>query len=66
MLINRFLSWFKDKFAIHAMCEVLTCKYCGQEYASRGKKDPGYCKECEENLKYEQAKENLIGGPLGK
>lgn len=30
----------------NAYAEILTCKYCGKEYVSRGKDDPGYCKEC--------------------
>ena len=28
--------------------EILTCKVCGKEYVSRGKNDPGICRECEE------------------
>lgn len=28
-------------------CETLMCKFCGKEYPSRGKHDPGYCRECE-------------------
>ena len=35
--------------------EKCKCKYCGKEYVSRGKKDPGYCKSCGEVY---------IGGPL--
>lgn len=27
--------------------ERLDCKICGKEYISRGKYDPGYCRECE-------------------
>ena len=39
--------------------ERLTCRSCGKQYVSRGKTDPGICRNCE-------AKENamLIGGPL--
>lgn len=32
---------------IFAPAETLVCKYCGQEYVSRGKNDPGYCRKCE-------------------
>lgn len=35
---------------IHAPCEILTCKICGKEYPSRGKYDPGYCRECEDKV----------------
>ena len=65
MIIDRFTEWIRSKLSIHAICETLTCKYCGQEYASRGKKDPGYCKECEEDLLALARQDNLIGGPLG-
>lgn len=40
-------------------CEQLICKKCGKEYSSSGLHDIGICKEC-------MAKENFIGGPLGK
>ena len=43
--------------------EKLICNRCGKEYVSRGIKDPGYCYECEEEIKLENAK--FIGGPLG-
>jgi len=26
--------------------ETLTCRYCGKAYKSRGKHDPGYCRDC--------------------
>lgn len=32
---------------IYGPAETLTCKYCGKEYTSRGKNDPGYCRDCE-------------------
>ena len=38
--------------------EKLTCKVCGKQYVSRGKNDPGICRDCE---KEKAAK--LIGGP---
>ena len=42
--------------------EKLTCSICGKQYVSRGKWDPGICRECEK----EEAQKNsyLIGGPL--
>lgn len=39
---------------------TIVCKICRQEYVSRGKDDPGYCRECEEAMK----EHNLSGGPL--
>ena len=36
---------------IYGPGETLTCKYCGQEYVSRGKYDPGYCRDCENKTK---------------
>ncbi len=35
-------------------CETLTCKSCGKEYPSRGKYDPGYCRECEKEGKHDK------------
>lgn len=50
---------------VYAPAEQLTCRICGREYVSRGKHDPGYCRECERNMQYDQAKERpLSGGPL--
>lgn len=46
------------KVVVHAPAETMICKKCGKEYFSRGKYDPGICRECEQ----EQAQ--LIGGPL--
>ena len=40
------------KIIIYGPAETLTCKICGKEYVSRGKNDPGYCRECEENLRF--------------
>lgn len=58
MIINEFLEFIKGRLVIHGHCETLTCERCGQEYPSRGKHDPGMCKECE-------AKLTLSGGPAG-
>ena len=44
-----------DRIVLQGPHETLVCKYCGKEYASRGKHDPGYCKECGMIF---------IGGPL--
>ena len=42
--------------------ETLICNRCGSAYLSRGKHDPGYCKECE--MRYDKSEEVFIGGPL--
>ena len=39
--------------------EKLRCSKCGKEYVSRGKYDPGICRECEA-----KKKAKLVGGPL--
>lgn len=36
----------KEPIIINSYAETLTCKYCGGSYISRGKNDPGYCKQC--------------------
>jgi len=48
---------------INGPAETLTCKYCGRDYLSRGKKDPGYCKECEAKMKGDTAQ--ISGGDDG-
>lgn len=45
---------------IYGPAEMLTCKICGREYVSRGKRDPGYCRECEKDLQ----ERKYSGGPL--
>lgn len=42
--------------------KMLKCRMCGKEYRSRGINDPGYCKECERNIK--AAQNTQLGGPL--
>ena len=49
---------------IYAPAETLTCKICGREYVSRGKFDPGYCRDCEARMR--EASAPLVGGPLGQ
>lgn len=39
--------------------EKLNCSICGRQYVSRGKFDPGICRECEA-----EKKAKLVGGPL--
>lgn len=39
--------------------EKLTCSICGRKYVSRGKFDPGICRECER-----EKNAHLVGGPL--
>lgn len=36
----------EERITINSYAETLTCKFCGGSYISRGKHDPGYCKEC--------------------
>ena len=50
--------------AVFASGEKLDCLRCGKEYISRGKHDPGYCRDCERQMQEESA--GLVGGPLGK
>ena len=57
MVLSDFWEEFIDRIRIHAKCETLVCQRCGKEYASRGKHDPGICKECERETTF-------IGGPL--
>jgi len=45
---------------IYGPCEILTCKRCGREYPSQGKHDPGYCRECEQEMQ----PHTYDGGPL--
>lgn len=47
MILNEFVEFFKGRISIHARCETKTCERCGRDYASRGKRDIGICKECE-------------------
>lgn len=42
--------------------ETLICNRCGAAYLSRGKFDPGYCRECE--MQYGKPNDVFIGGPL--
>ena len=48
------------QIVIYGPAPTIVCKICRQEYVSRGKDDPGYCRECEEAMK----EHNLSGGPL--
>ena len=51
------LKLISSRIHIFERGEMLTCKECGRNYVSRGKKDPGICRVCE-------AEHNFIGGPL--
>lgn len=44
-----------EPIVLNSHAEILLCKFCGKEYVSRGKHDPGYCKDCGAELR---------GGPL--
>lgn len=35
-----------NNIVINGFCEKLVCKFCGKEYYSKGKRDPGYCRDC--------------------
>ena len=48
---------------VFAPAETLTCRLCGAEYVSRGKNDPGYCRDCERRILSQNAP--LVGGTLG-
>lgn len=47
----------RGRININSYAETLICQKCGKEYISRGKNDPGFCKECYEEM-------NFIDGPL--
>lgn len=49
---------------VYAPAEIMTCSICGREYVSRGRYDPGICRECERNQTAANAP--LVGGPLGQ
>lgn len=49
-----------NNILINGYAETLNCKYCGKTYTSRGKNDPGYCKDCEREHGY--ASSYLSGG----
>ena len=49
-----------NNILINGYAETLNCKYCGKTYTSRGKNDPGYCKDCEREKGYESS--HLSGG----
>lgn len=55
VLSNDMLQKSTDSIVLNAYAETMICKFCGKEYVSRGKYDPGYCKECGAELR---------GGPL--
>lgn len=57
--VNETIRIFADGHA-----EILTCCMCGKTYTSRGRYDPGYCYDCEQQMKYQNAP--LVGGPLGQ
>lgn len=45
---------------IYGQAETLVCEHCGREYVSRGKHDPGICRECERDMQPHY----YVGGPL--
>lgn len=49
---------------IFAPAERLDCKYCGKEYVSRGKRDPGYCRACGVKMQTTMYSPYMEGGPL--
>ena len=52
-----------DNIILSGPGEQKTCVYCGKLYTSRGINDPGYCKDCERELKATTtALGNISGG----
>ena len=52
-----------NNIIINGPADQRVCLYCGQLYISRGKNDPGYCKDCERKMKATIiAPSNLSGG----
>ena len=64
VLSNTNKETLKPSKPIHASgnSETLICNRCGAAYLSRGKYDPGYCRECE--MRYGRTDDVFIGGPL--
>ena len=49
-----------NNILINGYAETRICNICGKPYTSRGKNDPGYCKDCEREHGY--ASSHLSGG----
>ena len=47
---------------IHAPAEILTCSICGKEYVSRGKYDPGFCRQCADEMKNKKLMDGILEG----
>lgn len=62
-IYNKIAHW-RQPVTIYAEdhAEKLTCSICGKQYISRGKWDPGVCRDCERKETEKNA--HLIGGPL--
>ena len=56
-------NWHAPPVIIYAEdhAEKLTCSICGCQYISRGKYDPGICRDCERAETEKAAL--LVGGP---
>ena len=60
MIVDDIPKTGNPQVIVYGPCETLTCTICGREYPSRGKNDPGYCRECEETM----TERHYNGGPL--
>ena len=64
-MIRKIKEWNPTKKPIIIIAEdhadKLICRICGKQYASRGKFDPGICRDCEREEAMKNA--DLIGGP---
>lgn len=56
--------WPRPEVIIQAAdhADKLTCRLCGKQYVSSGKRDPGFCRQCLREMDEENAM--LIDGPL--
>ena len=62
MVLTDEIKSSSEEVVVYGPAENLICGQCGKEYVSRGKHDPGICRECEYLNRFENAK--MIGGPL--
>lgn len=51
-----------EPIRLNSYAETLICSICDKAYISRGKHDPGYCRDCERTTVNEDTV--FIGGPL--
>jgi len=65
-ITTKIKQWFAPKEPLYIFAEdhadKMICINCGKKYVSRGKWDPGICRECEKEIA--QQNSYLVGGPL--